>query len=516
MRSDCRPMRHPRGRGAVGYVRRLLFALFCLLSVPQAILADNCDLEARGWNWNPNPVSIGESTSRKVYGSFKSLQMKECKVTSQSWEWEITDVEYNADLTAGTWASSPATLPKVEFADTGTRTSTSQNPTMRFKTEALDKVGRWRLQYRVRASYASEDCGMCAGSGWKPFTTPDVVVADILIESIQFKSDHGLLRDYTTDYDPGGDLFPEPEWLRKVRSAPISHTKKTKVDVKVTLKGGAGDNGTYKLKSPQFGEVNVTLAGGTGSADMTSIDPLQNKIERAWLQYDWQIIDAANKVVATAKTTHEAYLTFGTPREPTADKHKVTLIRMRRAVAFAGKSTKPDDRMDIILEAMRALGNFQQDDDNVVNAWTVPDGKADCAEQSRFIKKVIYMVGIEGEVKTMLVYAVPAAPKTAIEEEHGVVGCKYGLNTPEIHPTKPTWQAWLDAGNPNAFESTVRFSSGGKTKYFPGGVPGASYDTPKEVLLNIFKGLGWYDTSVPGTFLGRGKFQEYVAGGKYP
>src|SRR6185369_9938638 len=57
-------------------------------------------------------------------------------------------------------------------------------------------------------------------------------IASITILSVDFKSDHALLKDYDTDWNDGGARFPDPEWTAAAQH-PISHTMDKEVQIEV-------------------------------------------------------------------------------------------------------------------------------------------------------------------------------------------------------------------------------------------------------------------------------------------
>jgi hypothetical protein len=76
-------------------------------------------------------------------------------------------------------------------------------------------------------------------------------------------------------------------------------------------------------------------------------------------------------------------------------------------------------------------------------------------------------------------------------------------------PGQPSWQAALLDGNfrPNNYEAALKFTDGGSTKYYPGGVA-IVVDSPDEVL-RVFNCLSWFRvtggdsyeiTNVPGPY----------------
>jgi len=65
-----------------------------------------------------------------------------------------------------------------------------------------------------------------------------VTVVRFELVAVGFESDHDLMLDNNTDYEPTGDPFGEPEWSPNAnppRNAPISHTMDECVDVQTII-----------------------------------------------------------------------------------------------------------------------------------------------------------------------------------------------------------------------------------------------------------------------------------------
>ena len=138
---------------------------------------------------------------------------------------------------------------------------------------------------------------------------------------------------------------------------------------------------------------------------------------------------------------------------------------------------------------------------NVVygNAWELADNPgrgADCQTIVRYTENIIRMVGCPGTAEVIVVWAKVPTPDHAEENPWPT---PHVADPPQWHnqhrppdPRKVRWLAGLVDWNddPNNYEACLRFTHGGVTKYYAGGV--GPKDDSQEVI-RIFKSMSWVE-----------------------
>jgi hypothetical protein len=165
---------------------------------------------------------------------------------------------------------------------------------------------------------------------------------------------------------------------------------------------------------------------------------------------------------------------------------------------------------EVVRSIMKNWTNFNLDV-QYANEWDLAadiDKGAQCIDLVRFVQSVIGMVGLPGLAEAVIIWARPDAPLTAVETPYGSPGGMSSGLYPG-YPGQPSWRAaLLDGGfRPNNFEAALKFSDGGTTKYYPGGVDDVM-DDPNTVL-KVFNCLAWFRitggdsyviTNIPGDY----------------
>ncbi len=326
-----------------------------------------------------------------------------------------------------------------------------------------------------------------------------LTVMKIELKALGFDSDHGLMLDNNTDYEPTGTPFPDPEWgptFTPPRNHPISHTTDLNVGVTLFFWVYPGDapaldyaiTGAAAEAGFNF-NATVSMDGGINLPSLTSTDKIEEVIQVLSPEITWTI--ARQGRVYTRQTTgpHKVYVTMGTPRETVFSEHVVTQKRMERAVTQAGAANSLNPH-EIVKTVTWAQGNFALVPP-LTNAWTVPDEPAACESIVRFVDKVATMVDVPGTLDRKNIYAIETGPAIAIEvpSTHG------GLNTDHReHPQHPTWDLLLidGGGGCNAFEAVAKLNACDELRYYPGGVTGALMDE-KDNVLKVFDSLSWIE-----------------------
>lgn len=249
-------------------------------------------------------------------------------------------------------------------------------------------------QYVITAKCGNAD-------GGASFT---INVVRLRIVSVEFTTDHDLLKDKDDNYNDGGTRYPDIEWNiggpgMPASNAPFTHTCNQKITAKVTIEVSAGGpNGNVDISGTGLGDFstnNVALpAPGTrGDVTIQATNALENRILRREEPIEWTIRVAGGGAVLTSQKTgpHVVYQTLGTPRNTGDAKYTVTLKRIERAVATAGGATDANgnpsvDPHTLIRHIIQAQGAFDLAGAKA-NAWTVPDSPSDCQSIVRFCIK---------------------------------------------------------------------------------------------------------------------------------
>ncbi len=378
------------------------------------------------------------------------------------------------------------------------------------------------------------------GPGGIPFDTILAVRAvqeKAIVQTVEFTSDHNLLRDNRTDFLKSGERFKDVEWNRPDNyNVPITHTR----DQKLTLKLGVdltnipnGTNFTIRGASSteafRFQSGVLQAAGPRQTITLTATNALPSQVQRLEGTIGWFLKlnpGAANeKEISLGNTRHRVYTTFGRPNvgatagSPEGQPgQQVTEIRINLAVerasaafeeAVANSGSTNPKVARIVLEltqqhVFNLMKNVAMFTDPVEKGWLVPgswqqedaNGKkgSDCISGAKFVEAVVKMIGFEGvTIETKAYFA-----KSVAEPTKAVEG-----PVPFIERANGKERALLfDSGeNHNNFEATIVLTQGDRTLYFPLGAGRLVFDHPDKVLT-LFKFFAW-STRVEGTKIWR-------------
>lgn len=343
----------------------------------------------------------------------------------------------------------------------------------------------------------------------------------IRIVSVEFRSDHQLLKDHDKNWEDGGTRFKKPDWT-PARSNPVSHTMDLPVELVLTFEVSPADacpevgdivgTGPGKLR---FEKSGVSFTPGKQSLTLTSTEKLDKVIQALAFDISW----SATKVSAgftPATTATTMFVTMDTPSTPRSP--GVTLKRMRHAVAATGGAASLDPHT-IVKHVISKWNEFNLDV-QFDNEWELADDKtfpvghkkagqligADCQTIVRHAESVIKMVGCPGKAEAIVVWAKVPSPSKGEENAFprpNVVDPVQQHNTfRKPDPKRSSWVAGLvdGAGGLNKFEACLRFThpEGSKlpnaVRYYPGGVTAVMADANQ--VIRVFTSLSWCDVSV--------------------
>jgi hypothetical protein len=331
-------------------------------------------------------------------------------------------------------------------------------------------------------------------------------ITSITIVSIEFVSDHALLKDYTTDWADGGARFPKPEWTA-ANQYPVSHTMDKNVEIKLTIEVAPPDacpeTGTIHGEGPGsliFEKKGYTFKPGKDTISLTSDSKLEKKIQELAFTINWTS-PGTSVAISPSSTTNTMFVTMDTPTTVAAWPG-ITLKRMRHAVSAAGgaNSLDPHKIVKHVISKWKRFNLSVQFD----NAWELADDVmdssgtqlvgADCQTIVRHTQNVILMVGCPGTAEAIVVWAKVPAPATGVENAFprpNVSDPKQWYNDFNTRdPARATWRATLLDSHlgQNRFEACLKFTYGGITKYYAGGV--TDFDTANQVI-RVFRSLSW-------------------------
>jgi Domain of unknown function (DUF4157) len=350
------------------------------------------------------------------------------------------------------------------------------------------------------------------------FPTSESSQPGTTLRSLDFVSDHGVMRDNSKDWSNDGKPFEQPDFAinekGETRSDAISHTMGEAVQVDLGFDvipanaAAATATLTGKGNSPFLDfDYSGSLSGGAGKRQHL-VSP--NKLPTTVAAYPKQSIDWSIKwgtwehAIGTTGP-FDIYATVGPPVRP-AD---VTTNRMAKSVELVSSSPtlKPHD---VVKAIMFKWTRFNLDV-QYANEWDLAADMqkgAQCIDLVRFVQSVIGTVGLPGEAMAVIIWAQPTAPNVAIETPYGLEG---GMSSSFIprYPGQPAWQTALLDGDfrPNNFEAALRFTADGETKYYPGGVQDVIEKA--DDVLKVFNCLAWFRvtgrdsyeiTNVPGPY----------------
>ena len=291
--------------------------------------------------------------------------------------------------------------------------------------------------------------------------------SSILLKSIKFTSDHGLLNDNNSNWSDAGTIV-EPEWITNpVRNKAISQTKGSRLTADITVNIGiSGDSFDLIGEGVGGNDVSFKKTGNTstGSDQLISITAdgsLPNAVSALVRFIVWKIKKGNKEHLAAFTGPHRIYVTYASPTGGVA-----TEKRMRWSTLKATGKNSPGDIADAIgPHAVRSAifgSNF-----NLANPWTALATNGDCGTLSTLMKRALEILGVTG-AEIRFVYARHSSwtnlwtYSTTSNERSFFFGHKLGFIS----------------GGWNNYEGTCFFNS----KWWMGGA-GTYRSTPLGVLL---------------------------------
>lgn len=369
-------------------------------------------------------------------------------------------------------------------------------------------------------------------------------ISGVEVISVDYLSDHDLLKDEKAKWTDSGVSYPKPEWLKgRAQQSPVSHTMEKPVKLKVTLKvkpdNACPETGDLECTGPNglnFKLTGITYKPGENKFDIQSSGNLLKKVQKLNFNLNWKAKPTSGTFSST--TQNELFETIDTPIDEGKQEDGATYKRMAKAVGLVG-ATGSTDPHTIVAALMKKFPAYTLEVDPAVpaiynhptyfntsfgGAWAMADYVAEtgeCQAIVRFVRGVIKQVGCPGDAKVMMVWSDPNVNNgnTVIEQEMGA-----GLASVEKMVSGKKWYAALadspvsvgktysmdekdaDYVGMNNFEACLKFTHNGVSKYYGGGA--GVYDT-KEQVIHAFTALVWYSVKTTGG-VSRYKIEQIV------
>jgi hypothetical protein len=375
-------------------------------------------------------------------------------------------------------------------------------------------------------------------------TVPAPVVK---LRSLEFKSDHQLLKGCKeeTGWKNEGAPCPSPEWTPGA-AYPVSITMDRPILVRLTVEPprselraaapavqGAAPAGLGSLQ-PLPG-----LRPDGGSFEMASSGKIEQKIQKLDLTVRWSAAGAGG-AVSPATTSNVAYVTMGRPmdgKQRVWAEDGVSVKRMDRAVSWVA-SLGTLDPHQIVSALMAKFPSYTLKPSPKVpreyrhptyfndqgGAWAMSDyveETGECQAIVRLVRGMLRQLGIPGRTRVVAIWGDPDVgggrtvlsanlerrPSAGLDTTRVVNGQRWiaalvdgpvqeGKTYPASHTVLR--DGTLSPGL-NRFEACLKFTQGGKTRYYAGGAGVAVYENVTR-LLEVFWGLVWVSSAADDGF----------------
>jgi hypothetical protein len=373
-------------------------------------------------------------------------------------------------------------------------------------------------------------------------TTVKIKIKRVVINPLKmsYESDHAVLTDQQ-DWKRGTSKYHDQdpyEWCCKPpRRFPISQTKNTKLKIKVvfypssknteTVSGKVvGDGGAFYLK---FEGSGTFAPGEFVEVAMTATRPLPDQcIYLPNQAITWRVEAGGEVYPAGTSGPSSIYVTLDKPKDEGGDGDGPTHRRMNAAVYLVERAGSNEPHKIVANLMSRFRGYILQPDPNVPaeydhpqyfngvgGAWPLFENMGalgECQAIVRFVKGVIHQVGCPGTAEAVVIHANTHSGR-AREDAFGHEGMS--SNGWFDYKGKPVFATLADQiveegreyppshtrgdprfplGSPgfNNYEACLKFTHGGETKYYAGGV---GVFESKEEVIRVFTALVWASPS---------------------
>lgn len=362
-------------------------------------------------------------------------------------------------------------------------------------------------------------------------------VTKVTLKSVTFTSDHGVIKDNTSDWQNTGALYKRPHWeaaaagTTVLPTSPVSHTKSAAVHIDVEIEvapDNAMETAAFLAGTATFGDLTLTapvvLQGGpvTIHAVGTALTLKPDTVAKLSGNIAWKITEAATSKVHDLGSSkgHTVFATLGTPVTAHSQKDQgFTDKRMDKAIQLVAQVGSSDPHAIAKALVFMVPGYTLTKDasvpsqlehpyyDNLVGgAWCLLDHiakKAECQAIARMAYAVMMTVGTPGKIGVRAVWADPnnggnpkedsLKPDVGLGKTTKMVGSKmweaalvdtYPVEG-AVYSKKPGAPNYIGI---NHLEACLRVEHGGTTTYYAAGA--GVYASPAKVLT-CFHALCW-------------------------
>jgi hypothetical protein len=350
----------------------------------------------------------------------------------------------------------------------------------------------------------------------------DVKITSIMINSIQFLSDHRSMKNNESDYKDTGVLYPLLHW-QAGKQIPLSHnsTGTIEIDVEIEVKPSGAIPETGNLVcvvegNEWFRKNGINFSSGVKKIRLKSGTFTTKFIALKALSFNWKA-EKVSVPVSPSSTNHTVAFTLDKPHG--YEDSGITKKRLYESVKLLQPLALTDSHR-IVQKLMKRLEFYVLSTNPAVpskyrhptyyntegGAWPMMDYLSyygECQAIVRFVGDVIKQVGAPGSIEQVYVYAAPASPKIAKEDAAGGLGNYPGyalvdkpVERDRTYPPSHTLEGGVSSVGFNNYEACLKFTDRGLLKYYGGGTGGAAFDTKQEVL-KVFSALvkfegAWY------------------------
>lgn len=338
-------------------------------------------------------------------------------------------------------------------------------------------------------------------------------IASINIISVEYLSDHKLLKKYDADWKDGGSRYPKPEWTPGAQH-PISHTMDKPMEITVKFEvvppDACPETGDLLGEGPDgliFKKPAYNFTPGIHTVSLKSDRNLAKKVQALDFRIQWKA-QGVSASFSPSVTANKMYVTYDTPYNDTPYSNEVTEKRLSWVCTLCSGDSNGHDSVKKIHDS---TGSYDLSASTPAPHWNIAGGvSAQCMDLSKFYMLGTEMLGLRtGEV----VYLYPKVGKTTKEsgsasavERRSVEASAPSHSAASPHKTiNPNEEILLVdfSGGWNNYEACYKFThpdtSGAlTTRYYAGGA--GIYDTAQEVMEAVCKETHWTFESSPGSW----------------
>ena len=353
-------------------------------------------------------------------------------------------------------------------------------------------------------SVASLTATVTATGGKDTATVKIYVATDISLKSIDYTTDHGMLRRMQTGDNKfgstGAGRYHDVEWMAGNWADPLTHSMGTRVGIEATLKGIPAGISYSIIGNADGTDLDFVATGVKGSKlQLTAKSSLARTIDQIDKPISWRIV-IDGESISLGESRNLIYVTFGTPRGITwrdtakegafgADAGVVTEKRIAWLTGILSGESDAQRILEIIHRETLSLGSF--DLGNNPRVWAVLDGKpAECKDHVRVIHACVNLLGMpSGRIG----YVFPTTTSSVIRVGGRDVRVSLGnlsedpFRGYEVKPNDTEYQLRYRDSNGDANRYEAVYEYGGK---YYGGFSERVANTVQEVML-VAKNLVW-------------------------